>query len=50
MTYSAIIENRTTGERKTLKLGRCGGLSRACDTARSKAPAGWTIIDVYGRT
>lgn len=49
MAYVAIIENRATGERRTLKLGRCSGMARACDVARDKAPGGWRVVDVRGR-
>lgn len=47
MTYTAIIES-TSGERRALKLGRCAGMARACESAQAKAPAGWRVIDVRG--
>lgn len=46
MTYRAIIEHPATGERRTIKLGRCSGIVAACDIAKARAPAGWIVYDV----
>ena len=50
MIYIAIIEHHQTGEHRALKLGRCSGMARACNVARDKAPDGWRVVDVSGRT
>lgn len=46
LTYRALIMNKSTGERDTLKLGKLKGITTACRVAAQKCPAGWTVIDV----
>ena len=45
MIYRAKIQNGN--EIKILKLGRCSGVGGACALAKSLAPKGWQVIDVW---